>query len=222
MDANWFLQNFGWEAAAALIMTAMARIYRATTGKTFKEHHATIFWLTGTLGIFLVLMIIHFGVIRPLFQQLSSERPIAPNLQSEIGGMSTGSTKDGAVNVTLLVRVLNSGGPSVAWKWHLRVDLTTGQSVEADASMEPISISLGSSQSSNNMVLDAGHYLPNELMEAPLPSGNGRLGWVTFIFNDISQDDLSHYGNKFTLQFQDVDGKIIECSYTVNTKPFKL
>jgi hypothetical protein len=130
----------------------------------------------------------------------------------------TGKTSpDGSeTSLTFMLRVVNSGAPSIAWKWHAKVQIASGQSIEAQADENPQILKNMAGKQMPELDFSAEKYLPNILLESPLPNGYGKLGWVFFRFNNISFDDLGRIGNKFTVQFEDSEGKVTSSSLTLD------
>jgi hypothetical protein len=133
-----FTVNAWWEFIAAIMLTAIARIFRMTFGKKMTNKHEIIFWAGCIICGTIVLAVANVGIIKPIQEQLSGNRE-APDLQCEIDGVLVGSGdentpgnfgqiqhKSNEANVTLLVRIVNGGTQSVAWKWKVHVALVTG------------------------------------------------------------------------------------------------
>lgn len=94
------------------------------------------------------------------------------------------------------LKVVNSGSPSIAWKWRLEITFTTGQVIKIDATENPSGeVLINPNTKEQSGKLDNSNYLPNALLENPLPTGAGRRGWIIFPVNSATQDDLQRIGN---------------------------
>ena len=203
-----------WELGSAIIMTAMARIYRWSTGKPIKRKHEIAFWATGIIGLTAMLIIMRFGLIKPIQEDLAGQRAIPPNLHCLfVQGATCTSFNGSPPSVFYQLKVVNSGGPSIAWKWNLKITLTTGQVMNMDATENPFTQTFMNPQTKEFVSrFEPTAYLPNILLENPLQPGAGKTGWVVFKVDQASDDDLQRIGNKFILKFEDCNG--IETSIT--------
>ncbi len=202
---NWIGQNLLWEALLAILGTAMSWTYkRWISGTIFDRQKTTIFWTAGIAGGTIILMIFNLAFIEPLKQEKSK-----PNFKCERPSIIIGATDDDKTTVTYILKVVNSGVASIAWKWHLKVTLVlSGQTFETDADENPQSL-VNKSSKNTETTLESKDYLPNALLESSLGTGSGKRGWVIFRFDGISMQDMNRIGNKFTLTFQDSTGNII-------------
>lgn len=140
-----------------------------------------------------------------------------PNLHcSLVSGGIPGGIYGGPCRILYQLRVVNSGSPSIAWRWHLRVKLNTGQAIETDANEVPSWETLINTNNQQQMVLSNDTYLANSLLENPIQTGAGKIGWITFSINTATLDDLSRIGNEFILSFQDCRGKITSLTNIIN------
>lgn len=215
-----FTHNAKWELIFNAALAVLAVIIKARTGKEMTVKHILKFWIACCLCGTIATSVAHTGVIKPIIDQLSYEKAIPPQLQSEITFLSVEKAQRNSPPsiVTLLVKMVNGGGPSVAWKWHLHVQPDFGQALDTEASplpTIPISTALIENQ---GIPLDANHYLPNILLENSLSTGSGKVGWVQFPFDNISVEDLTRYGTTFTLEFQDAARKKITTTYRISGK----
>ena len=168
----------------------------------------------GGLIIIGVILYMLCGTIIQGVRRISTVQVSNPNFRCEVVNGDLVKTIDGNNQVVLMVKIVNSGSQSIAWKWHLKLDLVSGQTMEADASENPSNIGI----KDGPVVLPAGTYLPNVLLESPISNGSGKKGWVGFVLKDISPEDMERIGNRFTLSFQDSDGHVIEASETIRKK----
>ena len=196
----------------------MARIFNWTTGRHMQRKHEIAFWACGIVGLTAILAIAHITVVKPIQEELSTQKTAPPFLQCQLesffcgqGTFASSNAVDGkmqkeVVDMVFFVKVVNSGSPSIAWKWKLYGTLFTGQSIEANADASA-STMVQMLKSGQELKLDPDRYLPHVLAEDPIGNGAGKEGWVVFPIDGVSVDDLNHYGNTFTLEFQDSLGK---------------
>jgi hypothetical protein len=211
---SWLIEGCLWELLAAITLTIMARIFSSIYKVRWEHKHELRFWLTGIIGLTIAFCILNFGLIKPIRGQ-NQKVPI-PNFHCEIANGFLSKEADGKIQVILLIKIVNSGGPSVAWKWHLKTALTSGQSFDSDASENPSQ--LFSSADRQTPVLKSDTYIPNVVLENAVSTGSGKKGWVGFDVSEISPEDIERIGNKFTISFQDADGRIFQSSRTVLKK----
>lgn len=110
------------------------------------------------------------------------------------------------VAVFYAVKIVNSGSASVVWKWNLVVRLTSGQVLSADASEDSATETVVDPNTKQMVTFQNSEYLPNTLLENPVPTGAGRKGWLTFQFTKATEQDLGRIGNTFVLKFEDCNG----------------
>ena len=85
------MQGMVWGLSTAIIMTTMARIFKWTTGKPMKSRHEIAFWASGVFGLTAILMIAHIGLIKPIQDKISNNKPPNPNLHCSFvdGGITS-------------------------------------------------------------------------------------------------------------------------------------
>jgi hypothetical protein len=124
---------------------------------------------------------------------------------------------DGSTSLTYAIKVVNSGLPSIAWRWHAKVQLVSGQIFEADAAENPQSlVSLSQKKDQPELRFEPGNYLPSILLESPLATGSAKMGWVMFRFNNLKPEELNRIGNKMELTFQDSEERITTDSFVLS------
>jgi hypothetical protein len=135
----------------------------------------------------------------------------APNLQCYIFQPALGrDTNSDSTIVILQLRIINTGAPSIAWNWHLKIEMPNGQAAESYAPFspyQPLSRTINSDVGRPAINFDADKYIPNALADNPLGNGAAKTGWIVFSFPHSSQEDLNRSGNKLILDFNDRDGK---------------
>jgi hypothetical protein len=199
---------------AAVALTLMARIFTSLFKVRWEHKHELRFWATGIVGFTIVFLILNFGVIKPIHGQ--NQRVPIPNFHCEISNGWLLKEASGKNQVVLLMKIVNSGGPSIAWKWHLKTELASGQSFDSDASENPSQVYADTEH--RTAILKTDTYIPNILLENAVSTGSGKRGWVAFDVSDISAEDMERIGNKFTISFQDSNGCIFQSSRTVAKK----
>jgi hypothetical protein len=224
MDANWLLQNMGWEAGTAILMTIVARMFRWTTGKTMKRQHEIAFWSIGFFGLFGILTTIHFGIIKPIHDKIGTARSYPPDLHCSLsqGAVLTpyGTTPP---MVLYLLKVVNSGGPSIVWNWKLRATLAGNEKIEVNAAETPVTESFINPANNQFMFrLESTNYFPTALLDEPLANGAGKHGWVEFPISTAAYDDLTRIGNVYVLEFQDCRGNVTSMTNYVTQAGGKL
>jgi len=209
-----FTTNAAWELIFVIMLTSIARIIRMTLGKKMTTNHEIMFWIGCIICGTIALEVLNVGVIKPIQEKISTTQ--TPNFHCEIVNGQNLKFADGTSQVVLVMKIINSGSPSGAWKWHLKIELASGQVFETDASENPSVISSVSKEVP--IPFPASTYLPNILLETPISNGSGKMGWVGFVIADISADDIERIGNKFTISFQDSDGRVTQASETIVKK----
>lgn len=204
-----FTQNAWWELTVISMMTVIARIFRLTFGKKMTTKHEIGFWVICICCGTVALSAANIGIIKPLQNELANKGIASPNLHCSVvqGAIGKSAASDsGSVNYQL--KVVNSGSPSIAWKWRLKIILTTGQTVEAEASENPhVNTVINPITKQQTAIFENFNYLPQTLLENPLGTGAGKVGWIVFSFDTATEDDLQRIGNKFILEFEDSEGK---------------
>jgi len=134
----------------------------------------------------------------------------SPSLHcSVVQGAILQSYQGSVPRIIYKLKVVNSGSPSIAWRWHLVVTLTTGQNIDVDASENPASETVVNPPPNGPSIFDNSNYLPNTLLENPIATGAGKAGWVGFEMNTATADDLVRIGNQLVLSFEDCKGNVI-------------
>ena len=161
----------------------------------------------------------NYGIIKPIAGAST------PNLQAQIIGGAVGKSTDGTISIIYFLKMVNSGSQSVAWKWHTKIGMESGPLIEGNANEGPSQFYFAITDSKTNIpslstpTLPNDAYLPNMLLESPLSTGSGKEGWVCFNFRDYMAEDFGErVGNKFTVSFQDCDGKITEPSAIIRKR----
>jgi hypothetical protein len=204
---QWLIEGSLWEFCAAVVLTIMARIFTSLYKVRWEHKHELRFWGTGIVGLTILLLILNYGVIRP-FQQRFSSQP-HPRLHCSFkSGIVAAAYNGSQPSIFYQLKIVNSGGQqSIAWKWNLKIILTTGQLISADAAETPFNQTFFNPDTKQQISqFDNSGYLPNLLLENPIQSGAGKTGWVVFSVNSADQNDLTRIGNKFILTFQDCEG----------------
>jgi len=214
-----FTQNAWWELIVVVMMTSIARIFRLTFGKKMTVTHEIVFWCICIFCGTVALAAVNVGILKPIQNQFSNKQTASPDLHCEIVTIGTGHSEEQKGEVLLFVRIVNSGSPTIVWKWRLGLELTTGQKFESLAPDNQVVGTVTSQSQRPPMTLDVNHYLPNMLLESPIQTGAGKFGWVAFVFSDVSQSDLERIGNKFTLRFEDSEGKRTEITKALPNSP---
>jgi len=204
---QWLLEGCVWEFSAAVVLTIMARIFTTIFKMRWEHKYELRFWATGIIGLTVLLLIFNYGVIRP-FQQRFSSQP-RPSLHCSFINGSVNPPHNGSPpDVFYQLKIVNSGNKqSIAWRWNLRITLTSGQIIDLDAVETPFNQTFISTQTKQQVSqFDNNTYLPNLLLENPIQSGAGKKGWVAFVVGTAAFEDLTRIGNKYILTFQDCDG----------------
>ena len=79
-----FTQNAGWELVFNGALALLAVRIKARTGKEMTTTHVLKFWGACVLCGTIATSVAHTRVIKPIQEQLSYEKPIPPQFQSEI------------------------------------------------------------------------------------------------------------------------------------------
>ena len=122
---------------------------------------------------------------------------------SGVGPQNAKIDQNGA-NFGLILRIENSGQPSVAWNWKVSIYLPSGQQMEAAIpsvaveSAGPIATIIGP------YYLKMEDNLIQSLATSPLPTGAGKIGWMIIHMNGINEIPI---GSRFILTFDDVFGR---------------
>jgi len=189
------------------MLTIITRIIRMTLGKKMTTKHEVVFWAGCVVFGTIALAVINAGMITPIKDRLANLRIASPNLHcSFISGAVGGSVNGSPPNIFYQLKIVNSGSPSVAWKWNLKIILTTGQIIALDATENPSFQTIIDPNTQQQSKFDNGQYLPNIMLENPLQSGAGKSGWVSFRVDTATEQDLERIGNRFIIQFEDCDG----------------
>lgn len=221
------MQNLVWEFCIAALFIALGRVFRATTGQPMTAKQELIFWAAGIVFLTAVLAIVNVRFVAPLRQAKH-----IPNFKCEITDVIVGirgspgmpnvsdqtqRTQSLPTGVTLLVTIVNSGAPSIAWKWKLKIKLASGHVREAVALTGPSNATLVSEVGNKPITLTTDRYLPNRLLESPVSTGSAKVGWVSFQFDNITHDEIKRIGTEFVVEFQDSEGRTTTATCSMET-----
>lgn len=174
------------------------------------------------IGGLIIIGIILYGLCGSIIQGLKSvgiQQASNPSFKCEIAGIRFGrSDENSSAKAVYFLRIVNSGSPSIAWKWKTKVKISDGPTIESNASEEPRYDIFHSTTSTNESTFGPQNYLPYALLESTLGSGSGKLGWVEFQFDTVNPEDLQRIGNVYTVQFEDSKGNITTSEFTISSK----
>jgi len=151
----------------------------------------------------------HGGFRAGLISAFKINNPMQPSTNqitvtmSGIGPQNANIDQNGA-NFGFILRIENSGQPSVAWNWKVSIYLPSGQ--QMDAAIPSLAV-----DSSGPIATIIGPYylkmednLIQSLATSPLPTGAGKIGWMIIHMNGINEIPI---GSRFILTFDDVFGR---------------
>jgi hypothetical protein len=149
-----------------------------------------------------------------------NKRIANPNLHcSLVHGAIAPPFETTPVSVFYQLKVVNSGSPSIAWRWRLAITLTTGQVIELDAPEHPMNETFVNPATKQLTIqFDNSTYLPNLLLENPIATGAGKVGWIVFRVDTATQEDLQRIGNRFVLKFEDCEGNVTSITNVLTQK----
>jgi hypothetical protein len=121
-----------------------------------------------------------------------------------LAGIGAANVKPGGIDMILVVKIDNSGQPSVAWNWKSFVELPGGSKIEAYIP----GLSFPSNTVFQTVVGPIQATAQNNLIQSmsvtPLQTGAGFIGWMMIHVNDIT---TLPPGSRIFLSFDDVFGR---------------
>ena len=204
-----------------LMLAIVGRVFHWTFRKKFTRRHEVWFWVIVVGCGTIALQMANYNIIRPIYEAISAPAAGTPPPKFHCS-LTEGAIEPGwegsPVSVLYMLKVVNSGGPSVAWRWKLKAEVA-GEVITVDARETGLNeVLFDPNTKQQSAKLDNASYLPNCLLETPVGNGAGKSGWVVFAFPTATADDLGRIGNRFTLSFEDCNGVITSITNTITQK----
>ena len=161
-------------------------------------------WTAGVavLALFLVVSIIAGLGSNRADTGTKMRAVIGPTIASKI------NNSDSDTSIVLILRLVNSGDPSIAWNWKLTTILPSGNTFTATASPSAIEGQL-EGRDGKKVDIYQTNYLPSVLFSKPLAHGDGIEGWAQFSFKGLPVTSVQ-IGTRFKLEIDDAFGHRVE------------
>jgi hypothetical protein len=127
-----------------------------------------------------------------------------------------------STSITVLLRLVNRGAPSVTQGWKLQVQLADGsihEGLKVIPSFDDLSAATGTSFKHPQFVLRGKDDIEEKTAEIAIERGGSRSGFITFLLKDVNYLVPRQKGTKIVLSFRDIYEKEYGIPYTENGGP---
>jgi hypothetical protein len=127
--------------------------------------------------------------------------------------------------VTIVADISNSGAPSVARAMSLTIVLNSGKTVEGHLTPPPVGVTTlysGKAKASPAETFPEADFLPRKALDHPIPTGGEAVGFLQFVVQGATRNQVFEKGVTVRLSFKDFMGKesVAEYVLTGQHKPY--
>lgn len=124
---------------------------------------------------------------------------LRPRLYGEIENKNIGFRTDwNHPALLMVVQIVNTGQPTIAQHWHLKIKLRDGEYHDAE------NMAITSPVKTGSMLWRPEDALYERAVKEPIPQGGQVIGVLEFRLNDVTLQEAQDRQNEFFLKFDDV------------------
>jgi hypothetical protein len=164
-------------------------------------------WLFAAAAVTFLIGPIHIWTIEHR-GRLAAEDASTPKLAVDVTGAGIGDL-DGKLAVSVQMRVVNRGAPSIAMLNEVLMQSSDGRQFLGEPVMPADNGEDLKTTSGQTVHLGFPESIGQVFGSTPIPRGGAQRGWGTFILNGATRQEIWNPNTQITVKFVDVDGKVV-------------